>query len=71
MSARAIQQAPFRVLVGANMPAALVEVGFITNAAEEQKLVTPERRTDLVLSLYEGILQFRGYLEGGRRRVGR
>ena len=71
MSARAIQQAPFRVLVGANMPAALVEVGFITNAAEEQKLVAPERRTDLVLSLYEGILQFRGYLEGGRRRVGR
>ena len=33
MSPRAIQQAPFRVLVGANMPAVLVEMGFITNAA--------------------------------------
>ena len=35
MSPRAIQQAPFRVLVGANMPAVLVEMGFITNADQE------------------------------------
>lgn len=69
MSARAIQQAPFRVLVGANMPAALVEVGFITNAAEEQKLLSPERQTDLTLALYEGIVQFRSHLEGGRHEV--
>ena len=33
MSPRAMQQAPFRVLVGANMPAVLVEMGFLTNAA--------------------------------------
>ena len=33
MSPRALQQAPFRVLVGANMPAVLVELGFLTNAA--------------------------------------
>jgi N-acetylmuramoyl-L-alanine amidase len=69
MSARALQQAPFRVLVGANMPAALVEVGFLTNVDEEQKLASPERQTELVLALYESIVQFRGYLEGGRRRV--
>ena len=36
MSPRAIQQAPFRVLVGANMPAVLVEMGFITNADQEK-----------------------------------
>jgi N-acetylmuramoyl-L-alanine amidase len=67
MSARAIQQAPFRVLVGANMPAVLVEIGFITNAPEEQKLLSPERQTDIVLALYESVVQFRAYLEGGRR----
>ncbi len=39
MSPRAIQQAPFRVLVGANMPAVLVEMGFITNADQEKQLV--------------------------------
>ena len=36
MSPRAIQQAPFRVLVGANMPAVLVEMGFITNPEQER-----------------------------------
>ena len=42
MSPRAIQQAPFRVLVGANMPAVLVEMGFITNAAQEKQLQSDE-----------------------------
>ncbi len=40
MSPRAIQQAPFRVLVGANMPAVLVEMGFITNAEQEKQLAS-------------------------------
>ncbi|HEY8180643.1 MAG TPA: N-acetylmuramoyl-L-alanine amidase [Thermoanaerobaculia bacterium] len=35
---RGVKQAPFKVLVGATMPAALVEVGFITNPDEESKL---------------------------------
>ena len=46
MSPRAIQQAPFRVLVGANMPAVLVEMGFITNPEQEKQLAVrrvPER----------------------------
>ena len=35
---RGVKQAPFRVLVGATMPAALVEVAFITNAEEEKRI---------------------------------
>ncbi|HUJ12870.1 MAG TPA: N-acetylmuramoyl-L-alanine amidase [Thermoanaerobaculia bacterium] len=35
---RGVKQAPFKVLVGATMPAALVEVAFITNPEEEAKL---------------------------------
>jgi len=35
---RGVKQAPFKVLVGATMPAALVEVAFITNPDEETKL---------------------------------
>jgi N-acetylmuramoyl-L-alanine amidase len=35
---RGIKQAPFRVLVGATMPAVLIEAAFISNADEEKKL---------------------------------
>lgn len=38
---RGIKQAPFRVLVGATMPAVLVETAFISNAEEEKKLASP------------------------------
>ncbi len=67
MSARAIQQAPFRVLVGANMPAVLVEMGFLTNPDEEQRLGSPAHQSLLVAALYDAITGFRGYIEGGRR----
>ena len=42
MSPRAIQQAPFRVLVGANMPAVLVEMGFISNPEQEKQLASDD-----------------------------
>lgn len=59
MSPRAIQQAPFRVLVGANMPAVLVETGFITNPAEEKKLNTPEHQAQIVNALLAAVVRFK------------
>ncbi len=59
MSPRAIQQAPFRVLVGANMPAVLVEMGFITNAAQEKQLQSDQFQNLLVQGLVESITRFR------------
>lgn len=35
---RGVKQAPFVVLVGVNMPAALIELGFLTHPKEERKL---------------------------------
>lgn len=59
MSARAIQQAPFRVLVGANMPAVFVEMGFITNAEQEKLLASDDFQNAIVQGLVESIARFR------------
>ena len=59
MSPRAIQQAPFRVLVGANMPAVLVEMGFISNPEQERQLVSDTFQSTLVQALVESVVAFR------------
>ncbi len=59
MSPRAIQQAPFRVLVGANMPAVLVEMGFITNAEQEKLLGSDGFQTSIVQALVDSIIRYR------------
>jgi N-acetylmuramoyl-L-alanine amidase len=66
MNSRAIQQAPFYVLVGANMPAVLVEMGFISNPGDEKQLNTPAYQQAVVQSLVASMVQFREYLEGRR-----
>jgi len=35
---RGVRQAPFYVLIGADMPAILVEIGYITNSIENRRL---------------------------------
>ena len=59
MNPRALQQAPFRLLVGANMPAVLIEMGFLTNAQEAQRLATDGHQSALVQALLDGILRYR------------
>ncbi|MEN3336561.1 MAG: N-acetylmuramoyl-L-alanine amidase [Acidobacteriota bacterium] len=59
MSRRAIQQAPLRVLVGANMPAVLLEMGFLTNPDQEKQLRSDEFQNTLVQALVTGITRFR------------
>ncbi len=58
MSPRAIQQAPFRVLVGANMPAVLVEMGYLTNSEQESLLASADFQARLVSALTESIRRF-------------
>ena len=59
MSPRAIQQAPFRVLVGANMPAVLVEMGFITNPEQEKQLASEAFQSSIVQALVDSLVRFR------------
>ena len=70
MSPRPLQQAPFRVLVGANMPAVLVEIGFLTNPQQEQRLASDDYQNALVQALVDGIVRYRAATQaasdGGR-----
>jgi N-acetylmuramoyl-L-alanine amidase len=59
VSPRAMQQAPFRVLVGANMPAVLLEMGFMTNPAQEKQLMSDAFQADVVEALVASIVRFR------------
>ena len=57
------QAAPFRVLIGANMPAVLVELGFLSNPNEEQKLTSASFQETLVQALFQSIVGFRVRVE--------
>jgi N-acetylmuramoyl-L-alanine amidase len=59
MSRRALQPAPFRVLVGANMPAVLVEMGFITNPEQEAQLRSEDFQVAIVQALVASVVRFR------------
>ncbi len=63
MSGRPVQQAPFRVLVGANMPAVLVEMGFLTNADQEQALGSNDFQNAVVQAVFDAIVRFRDAVE--------
>jgi N-acetylmuramoyl-L-alanine amidase len=55
---RGVRQAGFVVLDGAFMPAVLVELGFITNPAEERLLAAPERQRELAHQLARAVSEF-------------
>jgi N-acetylmuramoyl-L-alanine amidase len=52
---RGVKQAPFRVLVGAAMPAVLVEVAFISNSDEEKLLTSEAYQNKIVAALVRGV----------------
>ncbi|HUP66239.1 MAG TPA: N-acetylmuramoyl-L-alanine amidase [Thermoanaerobaculia bacterium] len=56
---RGVKQAPFKVLIGATMPAALVEVGFISNPEEESKLASAEYQDVIARALARAITKFK------------
>ncbi len=57
---RGVHTAPFYVLIGANMPAVLAEIAFVSNPDDERRLKAPEYRETLARSLLHGV---RSYLE--------
>jgi len=50
-----VKQAPFYVLIGAEMPAILVEIGFISNPMERKRLLSEKYREMLADGIVKGI----------------
>src|SRR5690606_35081619 len=59
MSPRALMQAPLRVLVGANMPAVLLEMGFMSNVEQEAQLTSTAHQNEIVQGLVAAVIAFR------------
>jgi N-acetylmuramoyl-L-alanine amidase len=56
---RGVKQAPFYVLGGAAMPAVLVEIGFISNPQEEQRLRDDGYRDRIARALAAGVAAYK------------
>ncbi|MGE4537094.1 MAG: N-acetylmuramoyl-L-alanine amidase [Desulfovibrio sp.] len=60
---RGPHEAPFFVLIGANMPAVLVELGYITNPAEAKRLGSDAYLRKLADGLADGIVAYKKRIE--------
>ena len=55
---RGVKSAPFVVLIGANMPSILAEIGFLSNPKEEALLQKPDYRQKLADALCRGLSRY-------------
>jgi len=55
---RGVKQAPFVVLMGVQMPASLVEIGFLTNPDDEKSLRRRNQREELADALSDAVIAF-------------
>ena len=59
---RPIERAPFRVLESANMPAVLIEMGFLNNPAQAKVLSGANFQTAFAQAVLDAVIRFRGHL---------
>lgn len=55
---RGVRQAPFVVLTGATMPAALVEIGFLSNAEDATRITAREEQDKIVAAITDAVVEF-------------
>lgn len=61
---RGVKQAPFIVLIGANMPSILAEIAFISNPQDEKQIKTAQTRQAIAESLFDGVRSYAESLSG-------
>jgi len=66
LSPHPVEHAPLRVLESANMPAVLLEFGYLTSADQEKQLATGEFQNTLVQAIVDAVVKFRDALDTAR-----
>lgn len=66
MSTRPRQDAPLRVLTGVDMPAALIEMAYLSNSEQERLAQSETYQVSLAQAMFNAVVEFRSYLEGQR-----
>jgi N-acetylmuramoyl-L-alanine amidase len=64
LASRPVDRAPLLVLESANMPAVLIEMGYLTNPDQERHLTGNDTQNALVQAIVEAVLRFREALGG-------
>lgn len=60
-----VKQAPFVVLIGAEMPSILAEISFITNPQESKLLKSNSYRQKIAQALFDGVRKYQSSLKTG------
>ncbi len=63
VQSRGVKQAPFKVLVGATMPAALLELGFISNPQEEARIQDAAFQDAIVSAIATAVERYKNEYE--------
>jgi N-acetylmuramoyl-L-alanine amidase len=61
--AYSVKQAPFHVISEVNMPSALVEIGFLTNAEEAERLGSGPYQDEVAQGIYRGLVNFKDFID--------
>jgi N-acetylmuramoyl-L-alanine amidase len=69
LAARPVDSAPLRVLESANMPAVLIEMGYLTNPEQEAQLAGAAFQNPFVQGVVDAIVQFREVLDAKQHPV--
>lgn len=68
MGPRPLQQSVLRLLAALNMPAALVEIGYLSNPAQAQAAASESFQATAAQAIYDAIVRMREYVDSRRRR---
>lgn len=71
MAVRPLEHAPLRVLESANMPAVLVEMGYLTNPEQEAALTGNDWQAAITQALVEAVARFRDGAAAASPQAGR